>query len=1115
MNRVDPKPGIRVLFRKNLPYSVVLIILLLSVYSWRVAGDFLEMKARERFHFRFTEIASQITERLRDYEVLLRGGAGLFAASANITRRQWRDYVGALDIGRCYPGIQGFGFVKLVDPSEIKKHTDEIRADGFPDYSIHPAGDREIYTSIIYLEPFDDRNQWALGYDMFTDATRRAAMEKARDTGMPQISGKVTLVQEIDKDVQPGFVMFLSLFKNGDAISTLQEPHAKLYGYVGGPFRMRNFVDGIFGNGLKGIVLKLFDGDNTSENSLMYENVSNPKTSPYEHTRLFTNQKVLDVYGHQWTLVVSCDSSPGGSLESYQPGAILFFGCTIAFFTLLFIRFSERTKDRAVVLANDMTSALQESEERFRTAFMTSPDSVTISRLNGKGEGVYVDVNIGFCELTGYSAKEVLGKSSTEINIWQNPEDKNRLLSILKREGQVTNLEVQFRLKNNTLKTGLVSARIINLGGKSHILTVTRDIDELKKAEDSLRKSEERFRQVADLSGDWIWEVDRRGVFTYCSSALFQALGYTPEELVGQRHFLEILDSKDLDGSDLKPMDHFDRELSVHKRVVRHLHKDGRIVIMETSGEPILDDYGAFAGYRGTNTDITGRVRASESQELLAAVVEHAAESIVVTDPHGAIKYVNPAFAQTCGYSRDEAIDANPRILKSGKHPDHFYADLWETIRRGDIWRGHFINKKKDGSLFEEEATISPLRDVDGQIANYVAVKRDVTKEVSLQNQLVQSQKMEAIGTLAGGIAHDFNNILYAITGYTEMAMDDLPEESRIRRHLGHVLSAAHRAADMVKQILAFSRQTEPQRIILDLAPIVKEGLKFLRGSIPSTIEIRQQIGSSLGRVEADPTQMHQVLMNLCLNAAQAMKETTGIMTVELNEINLDEDYGARNLSLKPGRYVKLAVSDTGHGILPENITRIFEPYFTTKGIGEGTGLGLSVIHGIVLGHGGNVTVYSIPEQGSTFNVFLPVAERESEPENDPDSSYIPSGTERILFVDDEEILVEMGEAILERLGYRVVTSMDPLNALETFRSDPSGFDLVLTDLMMPKMTGLELARQIKILNPDIPIILCTGFGHKFTYEEAKENGFSGIISKPLSKRGIAQILRKTIDQIS
>jgi CheY-like chemotaxis protein len=245
------------------------------------------------------------------------------------------------------------------------------------------------------------------------------------------------------------------------------------------------------------------------------------------------------------------------------------------------------------------------------------------------------------------------------------------------------------------------------------------------------------------------------------------------------------------------------------------------------------------------------------------------------------------------------------------------------------------------------------------------------------------------------------------------------------------------------------------------------------------------------------------------------MKETTGIMTVELNEINLDEDYGARHLSLKPGRYVKLAVSDTGHGILPENITRIFEPYFTTKGIGEGTGLGLSVIHGIVLGHGGNVTVYSIPEQGSTFNVFLPVAERESEPENDPDSSYIPSGTERILFVDDEEILVEMGEAILERLGYRVVTSMDPLNALETFRSDPSGFDLVLTDLMMPKMTGLELARQIKILNPDIPIILCTGFGHKFTHEEAKENGFSGVICKPLSKRGIAQMLRKTIDQIS
>ena len=760
----------------------------------------------------------------------------------------------------------------------------------------------------------------------------------------------------------------------------------------------------------------------------------------------------------------------------------------------------------------EIENDLRESEDRFRTAFLTSPDAVTISRLDESGEGFYVDVNIGFCELTGYRPEEVLGKSSSEINIWSNPDDKYRLLSALQREGQVTNLQLQFRLKDGTLRTGLVSARMISLGEKPHILTVTRDVEDWKRAEDSLRRSEERFSQVTEIAGEWIWEVDQNGLYLYCSSAVLEILGYLQEEIVDQRLFWELLAPSEQQTSAITPLEVFEKKQTFKGLVSNHIHKDGRVVIIETSGTPVFDEKGNFAGYRGTNTDITQRVKASESLELLAAVVEHASESIVVTDLTGKIKYVNPAFEHICGYSEQEAIGANPRILKSGKQPDRFYADLWNTISKGEIWRGHFVNKKKDGSFFEEDATISPLKDSSGQIANYVAVKRDVTREVLLQNQLVQAQKMEAIGTLAGGIAHDFNNILFAIIGYTEMAIDDQAPGSRSLRDLEQVLSAAKRAADMVKQILTFSRQTEPQRVMLDLTPIVKEGLKFLRGSIPSTIEIRQKIGSLTGKIEADPTQMHQVLMNLCSNAAQAMKDTTGVMTVELAEITLDEPYSSRHLALKPGRYVKLSVSDTGYGIPPENIDRIFEPYFTTKGIGEGTGLGLAVIHGIVSSHGGTITVYSIPGQGSTFNVFLPFAEGDFECEGASDSCPIPKGKERILFVDDEEILLEMGQAILERLGYRVVAFLDPLKALEAFRTDPGGFDLVLTDLMMPKVTGLVLAEQIKIMNPDVPIILCTGFGHKFTTEEAEGNVFSGILSKPISKKDIALTVRKALD---
>ena len=771
-----------------------------------------------------------------------------------------------------------------------------------------------------------------------------------------------------------------------------------------------------------------------------------------------------------------------------------------------------RISNRDVTERKLVEQTLQDSEKRFRTAFMTSPDAITLSRLTEPDHGFYVDVNQGFYDLTGYGPDEVIGKSTLDIDLWLDLETRRRFLAELQDNGVVRNLESRMRLKDGQIKTALISARIINLAGAPHVLAISRDVDDWKKAEQSRIKSEERFRQVAELAGEWIWEVDENGLYKYCSAAVFQMLGYSPEELVEKRFLWELLSPEDHDEQGSNPVEHFQNKQAFHGYTSPHLHKDGRTVIIEVSGAPMMDDDGRFMGYRGTNTDITQRVKATESQQLLAAVVEHAAESIVVTDTEGIIQYVNPAYEQTTGYSKDEAIDADHRILTSGKLQDSVYADMWKTIGEGKVWRGHIVNKKKGGTLFHEDVTVSPIRNSRGRIVNYVALKRDVTREMTLQNQLLQSQKMEAIGTLAGGIAHDFNNILFAIIGYTEMAIDEMPPESRGHRDLEQVLAAAKRAADMVKQILMFSRQTEPQRKLLDLTPIVKEGLKFLRGSIPSTIEIHQEIEPLTGQVEADPTQMHQVLMNLCSNAAQAMKDANGTMTVELSEMTFDEPYIARHLSLKPGPYVKLAVSDTGYGIPPENIDRIFEPYFTTKGIGEGTGLGLAVIHGIVADHGGAITVYSIPGQGSTFNVFLPMVQRSDGQVGAQDSQPVPLGNERILLVEDEEPLLDMGRTILERLGYRVVTALDPLKALDMFKSGPDSFDLVLTDLMMPNMTGMALAKQIKILNPDIPIILCTGFGHKFTKEDALNAGLTGMIRKPVSRKDMGLAVRKALD---
>ncbi len=649
--------------------------------------------------------------------------------------------------------------------------------------------------------------------------------------------------------------------------------------------------------------------------------------------------------------------------------------------------------------------------------------------------------------------------------------------------------------------------RILFLEGFISDITVRRQIEK------ALQESEARFRQVADSADEWIWETDENGLYTYCSSAVGRILGYSPDELVGKKRFYDLFEPNVRQALKETAFSGFQRKELFRKFRNPNIRKDGEIVILETSGMPMLDNQGKLLGYRGTVMDITEREQAAESRELLAAVVEHASEAIVVTDTEGSIRYVNPAFERIGGYARDEVIGSNPRILKSGKHDDSFYRNLWQTITTGKVWRENFINKKKDGSLFEEAATISSIRNAEGNIVNYVAIKRDVTKEAQLEKQLMQSQKMEAIGTLAGGIAHDFNNMIFAITGYTELAMEELPKDSEAREDLERVLDASQRAGEMVKQILTFSRQGEPEKRLLDLSPIVKEGIKFLRASIPSTIEIRQHIEASLEKVHADPTQIHQVLMNLCTNAAHSMRDTKGKLSVGLRGVTLDADFSAQRLQVTPGKYIKLTVSDTGHGIPPDIIQRIFEPYFTTKEVSEGTGLGLAMIHGIVKSHNGAITVYSEPGQGTTFNVFFPVIEAAAVEEDRRSVEISPSGHERVLLVDDEEILIEMGQVILGRLGYQVVATTSPVEAVELFRSDPQRFDIIITDLTMPKMTGVELAAEITALRPGVPIILCTGLAGKITEEEAGQSGIQAMIKKPVSKNDLAKTVRTVLDR--
>lgn len=504
--------------------------------------------------------------------------------------------------------------------------------------------------------------------------------------------------------------------------------------------------------------------------------------------------------------------------------------------------------------------------------------------------------------------------------------------------------------------------------------------------------------------------------------------------------------------------------------------------------------------------------RVEEQLVLLATAIEQAAEGITITGKNGTIQYVNPSFERISGYAREEIIGQNHYILKGGKHDDVLYKAMWDTLARGDVWTGTITNEKKDGIPYRVEASISPIRDNAGTIINYVTIERDVTHEAELETQLRQVQKMEAIGTLAGGIAHDFNNILAAIMGYTEMALYDVPEGTAGRRNLEQVLKAGYRGKDLVKQIITFSRRSEQERRSMRVSPIVKEALKLLRASLPTTIDIRQNIETQSGMVLADPTQIHQVLMNLCSNAAYAMREKGGVLGVSLVDADIDSDGADPSYpDLHPGAYLKLTVSDTGHGIDRAIMERIFDPFFTSKKPGEGTGMGLAVVHGIVKSYGGAIVVDSEPGKGSRFDVFLPRIEGDFFPEADS-AAPMPTGKERILFVDDEEDLVDMVQQMLERLGYSVAAKTNSLEALELFKAQPDQFALVITDQTMPHMTGADLAKELMRIRPDIPIILCTGFSEVISAEEAKALGIREFVMKPFATREIAEITRRVLD---
>ncbi len=490
-----------------------------------------------------------------------------------------------------------------------------------------------------------------------------------------------------------------------------------------------------------------------------------------------------------------------------------------------------------------------------------------------------------------------------------------------------------------------------------------QDITELRQVQLRLEDERARLRTLVETIPDLIWLKNPDGVYLTCNLRFERFFGAKVADIVGKTDY----DFVDADLADFF-REHDRKAMAAGKPSINEewitFADDGHSELLETIKTPMYDSDGSLIGVLGIARDITAIRTAEEAQNRLATAIEQAAEMVVITDNHGTIQYVNPAFEKVTGYTRQEAIGQNPRILKSGAHDTEFYKQLWDTLRAGRVWSGRFTNKNKKGILFHEEATISPVKDVSGEITNFVAVKRDITEHLQLSKQLEQAQKMEAVGTLAGGIAHDFNNLLQVILGYSELVLADEALPDRLRDDLGKIVLAGRNGADLVQRLLMFSRKTETRPLDLDLNQRIRQTQRFLQRTIHKMIDIQLILGEDLGGIHADPTQIDQVLMNLAVNARDAMPEG-GKLVIETANVFIDEDYARSHLEAKPGPYVLLCVSDTGSGIDKETLEHIFEPFYTTKGPGQGTGLGLAMVFGIVKHHHG---LYQMLQRGWSWN---------------------------------------------------------------------------------------------------------------------------------------------------
>jgi PAS domain S-box-containing protein len=761
--------------------------------------------------------------------------------------------------------------------------------------------------------------------------------------------------------------------------------------------------------------------------------------------------------------------------------------------------------------------ALRASEERYRALFENMTEGFALHEIitDEAGHPVdyrFVNMNPAFERLTGLRRTEVLGRNVREVlkdiePFWIETYGHVALT------GEPASFERHFPAPLDRWYEVFAYRP-----APRQFAVIFKETSQRRRAEEALHQSEARLARAEEIAHLGSWELDLADGRLTWSDEAYRIFGLAPREFrATYEAFLDAVHPADraaVDAAYSASLRENRDSYEIEHRVVR---KDtGEVRLVHEKGAHIRDAEGRVVRSVGMVHDITERKQAEALRQALAeqerlrlgAAVEQASEAVIMADLAGRIQYVNAAF---------ESISRRPKSAAMGRD----YVDLVGevpcaeeirgAIKRGETWHGHLARPRQGERPAELEVTVSPAKDPAGGLLGVLITERDVTAETTLRQEVHRAQKMEALGTLAGGITHDFNNILGAIVINTELALLDLDKDHPARESLPMILKAANRGRDLVKQIVTFSRQRERERRPVEIAPTIREGLKLLRSTFPETIELHESILAGNEAVLGDPAQLHQILANLCQNAVLAIAGGPGSVEVKLEAVQVDAGLAARHPDLRPGPYIRLSVGDSGCGMSPETIDRIFEPFFTTRRHGEGSGLGLPVVHGIVKSYEGAISVYSEVGKGSVFNIFLPRLEGVSPAPAATPKPKPARGKECILFVEDDKAQLVGMAKMLGRLGYKVTARSGPRTALTAFKKNPQAFDLVITDQTMPRMTGVDLAKAITKIRTDIPIILCTGFSEKVNGETVGHFGIRAFIMKPFTAQEVTDLIRKVL----